>query len=232
MNKMINGYIKTSFVDYPGKICSVIFFGGCNFRCPYCHNPGLVNNTEPEFPFKLIEKHLDKRKGLIDAVTITGGEPTLYKELVEIIEKLKKRNLSIKLDTNGTNPEMLRKLIDNDLIDYVALDIKAPFSKYEKVIKTKINSNLVKESVKILIESKKDYEFRTTVHSELINEEDLLEIAKDLKGAKKWCLQVFMNYNQILDKEYMENNHIDMRKLEIIAEKIKKLNIINEINVR
>jgi pyruvate formate lyase activating enzyme len=229
---MINGYLKTSFVDYPGRICAVIFFGGCNFRCPYCHNPGLVNNTEPEYSFSLIEKHLEERKGLIEAVTITGGEPTLYSDLVGIIKKLKERNLLVKLDTNGSNPKMLRELIENKMIDYVAIDIKAPFSKYEKVIKTKVNADLIRKSVEILINSDIDYEFRTTVHSELINEDDLLEIANDLTGARKWCLQVFMNYNEILDKSYMENNHIDMRKLEIIAEKIKNLNLINEIVVR
>lgn len=229
---MINGYLKTSFVDYPDRMCSVIFFGNCNFRCPYCHNPSLVHGKDPEYSWKLIEEHLDKRKGMIEAVTITGGEPTLNSELVDICKKLKKRNLLIKIDTNGSNPKILKQLIDENLVDYIAMDMKAPFSEYEKVIKTKVDVELMKESTKIIINSGVNYEFRTTVHSELLDEDDLLQMAKDIKGAKKWCLQVFMNYNEVLDKAYMENNHIDMGKLEVVAEKIRKLNLIDEIIVR
>jgi len=229
---MINGYLKTSFVDYPDRMCSVIFFGNCNFRCPYCHNPALVFNNEPEYQWELIDEHLEKRKGIIEAVTITGGEPTMSPELIDVTRKLKDKNLLIKLDTNGSNPKMLKQMIDEKLVDYIAMDMKAPFSNYKKVILTDVNPELMKESAKMIINSNIDYEFRTTVHSELLKEEDFTEMAEDIKGAKKWCLQVFMNYHDVLDTSYMDNNKIDMGRLNKIAKRIKSLKSIKEIIVR
>lgn len=229
---MINGYLKTSFVDYPDRMCSVIFFGNCNFRCPFCHNPALVFNNEPEYSWELIENHLEKRKGIIEAVTITGGEPTMSPELVLVMKKLKERNLLIKLDTNGSNPKMLKQLIDEKLVDYIAMDMKAPFSNYKKVILTDVNPELMKESAQMIMNSGIEYEFRTTVHSELLNEDDIIKMSEDISGAKRWCLQVFMNYNDILDPKYMENNCFDMGKLKEIAKRIKSTDNITEIIVR
>src|SRR5690554_5488754 len=162
----IIGFQKTSLIDYPGKIVSIIFTQGCNFKCPYCHNSDLiffqsVNNEY--FPHDYIFSFLKKRKGLIDGVSITGGEPTLQPDLYNFIVKIKDINLNIKLDTNGSNPELIKSLIDDKLIDYIAMDIKGPLDKYECIIDNKINTDKIIKSISLIKNSKVDYEFRTTV---------------------------------------------------------------------
>lgn len=189
----ISGLQKTSLIDYPGKICCIVFTKGCNFRCGFCHNPELVDPTQ-----KLLEimeeefyNFLKKRMGILDAVTITGGEPTIHKDLPEFIKKIKKIGFLIKLDTNGTNPEMVKKLLTDKLIDYIAMDIKGPIDKYDKICNSKIDQNNILESINLIMNSGIDYEFRTTIVPTLHNENDFREIGKMIKGAKIYYLQQF-----------------------------------------
>ncbi len=212
------GIQKTSLIDYPHKISTVVFTAGCNFNCFYCHNRELINKSRA-LKSNAISKEevfnfLQKRKGKIDAVTITGGEPTLHKKLPEFISVVKKLGFLVKLDTNGTNPKMLKELIDKKLLDYVAMDIKAPlkWEKYKKIIR--INNKkffqLVLESVKILIQDQVDYEFRTSLSKGILTKSDIKEIVGEIKNKRVYYLQNFVNFN---NKELDEENKILYNKL-------------------
>jgi len=193
----IKGFVNLSLVDWDGKLSSVIFLPKCNFRCPFCYNSTLVLHPEKveTIPFERVEDYLKKQRGWIDGVCITGGEPTLHKDLPDLCSKLKEMGFLVKMDTNGTNPMMMKELMDRRLIDYIAVDIKAPLTveKYSKA--TRINAeNLlgkVKETIRILMRSKMDYEFRTTVVPTVHEEEDIKEICDRVKGCKKYVLQKF-----------------------------------------
>jgi pyruvate formate lyase activating enzyme len=193
----IKGFIDVSFVDWDGKISFVIFLPNCNFRCPFCHNLNLVFNPEKmdTIPFGYITEQLNKQRGWTDGVCITGGEPTLHSDLPELCSRLKKMDFLVKVDSNGTNPSMLKKLIENGLIDYVAMDVKAPLTveKYSKAIGVKAEKMLekVKESIETLLRSSMDYEFRTTVVPKLHDEEDIEQICHSLVGCRKYVLQKF-----------------------------------------
>ncbi len=193
----IKGFVDVSFVDWDGKLSSVIFLPTCNFRCPFCHNVNLVLHPEKldRIPFEDVEDQLKKQRGWIDGVCITGGEPTLHGGLPELCSQLKKMGFLVKLDTNGTNPTMLKELMDRGLVDYVAMDIKAPLNveKYSKATGIKAEKLLekVKESIRLLLGSNMDYEFRTTVVPTLHDEEDIKQICRSLKGCKKYVLQRF-----------------------------------------
>lgn len=193
----IAGYNPNSFVDYPKKLSAVIFIGGCNFDCWYCHNRHILSE-KGNYCENIILESIKKNLILLDAVTITGGEPTCEKkeDLLALIKKIKQLNLSVKLDTNGTNPKTLNFLKEH--IDYIAMDIKAPLDKY-KII-TPINNTLIKnikESIEI-IKNHPDYEFRTTFTPDL-TKDDIIEIAKTLKGAKSYYLQHFRPVEQFKD---------------------------------
>ncbi|MEA2065310.1 MAG: anaerobic ribonucleoside-triphosphate reductase activating protein [Patescibacteria group bacterium] len=216
MSIVIKGLQKFSLIDYKDKTAAVIFTGGCNFNCVYCHNRELISYDKKNMiSEKEILNFLQTRIKLLDAVSISGGEPTLQKDLLYFIKKIKKMGFLIKLDTNGTNPEMLENLINKNLIDYVAMDIKAPLDlkDYEKIIKVK-NKNLieaVKKSVKILLREKIDYEFRTTVAKDLLSKKDIEKIAREIKGAKKYYLQNFVKTEKI---SYNKLNPMDKNELE------------------
>lgn len=193
----IKGFINLSLVDWDGKLSSVIFLPNCNFRCPFCYNSTLVFHPEmvETVPFERVEDYLKKQKDWIDGVCITGGEPMLHDDLPDICSKLKEMGFLVKVDTNGTNPMMVKELMDRGLIDYIAVDIKAPLTveKYSKA--TGINAEKllgkVKETVKILLRSEMDYEFRTTVVPTLHEEEDIMKICDGIKGCRKYVLQKF-----------------------------------------
>ena len=198
----IKGLQKQTLIDYPGKIACTIFTFGCNFKCSYCHNPELiVDDGRPEIKEDDILEFLKERKGFLDGVCITGGEPTLNKELLEFIAKIKKLGFLVKLDTNGTNPDMLKELIDKKLIDYIAMDIKAPLESYENVTNAKVNKEGIKKSVDI-IKKFGNYEFRTTVVPGLFNEESAMEIGEWLKGSKRFYIQQFRGI-KTLDKSFV-----------------------------
>ncbi|MBP8017018.1 anaerobic ribonucleoside-triphosphate reductase activating protein, partial [Candidatus Gracilibacteria bacterium] len=191
----IAGIKKTSLLDYPGKIATIIFTLGCNFRCHYCHNPDFVL---PE-KIKLIKddlitekaffNFLEKRVGFIDGVVITGGEPTLQKDLYEFIKKIKKMGFLIKLDSNGRDPKILKRLIKNKLVDYIAMDIKNPIKKYKKIVNINLNLPAYEESIKIILNSDIDHEFRTTVVSGHHTKKDIENIGKLISGAKAYYIQ-------------------------------------------
>lgn len=187
----ISGFVKTSFVDYPGKIASVVFTQGCNLRCGYCHNHTLLDIRDASkriLPEQIFE-YLSKRKGMIDAVVVSGGEPTLQKNLHAFIQELKRMNLLIKLDTNGTNSDSLRALINDGLLDFIAMDLKAPLGKYERIAGTSpLELVSILESVDIIKNSGLAHEYRTTFCPGL-EEEDILSIILDFEIASNYVLQ-------------------------------------------
>lgn len=219
----IQGFQKTSLVDYPKNICSVIFLPGCNFRCGYCHNPELVidEGLNDIMDGWLLNK-LEERKGLVDHVCITGGEPTLHKDLPEFIKKLKVKGLKIKLDTNGTNPEMLKQLIKDKLLDFIAMDVKNVLEKYENTTKVKININVIKESIKIVIRSGIEHEFRTTILPVLHKKEDIIKIAKTVAGANRYVLQQFIPTEKILDENFSKETAYNTKELEEMRRECEK----------
>ncbi len=198
----IAGIQNNSFVDYPGKIAAVIFTSGCNMDCFYCHNRTIVENKNIKLydPEEFIEKII-LRKGFLDGVVITGGEPTLQPGLEDYIKRIKELDFSVKLDTNGTNPGILSKLIANKLIDYIAMDIKAPIEKYEEICGSIANIDNIRESINIIMENAPDYEFRTTFIPQL-DESDIKNIVSLISGAKKYVLQQFRKPQ--LDKKYID----------------------------
>jgi len=199
----IKGIQKTSLIDYPGKICSIIFLGDCNFRCGFCQNPDLIKSPGKleTIPEEEILEFLKSRKKWIDGVCLSGGEPLLYGDLPEFIKKIKEIGLLVKLDTNGTNPQMLDYLIKNKLVDYIAMDIKASLENYEKAAGVKVNMENIKKSVELIKNSSIDYEFRTTVVPGLFSKEEALKIGKWLSGSKRYFLQQFRP-ETVLDERF------------------------------
>ena len=195
----ILGFQKTTLLDYPHKLAATIFFGGCNFRCPFCHNAELVTqNALPELSHDAILAYLKKRTGILEGVCITGGEPTLSKGLPDFIHKIKNLGLLVKLDTNGSNPSMLKELMQTHTIDYVAMDIKNSPEKYEATAGAKVNLSNIQESIDLLLTATIPYEFRTTVVRELHTEEDFIKIGQWLQGASQYYLQNFVNSDRLI----------------------------------
>ena len=196
----IQGLQKLTLLDYPGKIACTVFLGGCNFRCPFCHNGGLVLADDADGIMSTSEflAFLDSRRGRLQAVCISGGEPTLHSDLPELISEIKSRGFEVKLDTNGTNPDMLSSLIADGLIDYVAMDIKNSPEKY--ALTTGVNSdfNAVRESAALLMQGRVDFEFRTTLAKELHTAEDMEIIGKWLSGSEKYFLQTYRDEGDLL----------------------------------
>lgn len=204
----IKGLQKTSLVDYPGKVCATIFTARCNFRCGFCHNKDLVLDYEklPEIREEEILEFLENRKKWIDGATITGGEPCVHGDrLIELIKKIKKLNLLVKLDTNGSFPDLIEKLLKEGWVDYISMDIKAPPEKYNKIAGVKVDLKNIKKSIELIKNSGVDYEFRTTVTPDL-NKDDLIEIGKLLQGSKKFAIQQFRIQKNKLINEKLENS--------------------------
>ncbi|MFC1728534.1 anaerobic ribonucleoside-triphosphate reductase activating protein [Nanoarchaeota archaeon] len=197
----IGGFQKQSLIDYPGKVASIIFTVGCNFRCPFCHNYELLcTGKAEEFDQEKILDYFKQNKNLLDGVVVTGGEPTLHEDLTEFIKKIKKLGLLVKLDTNGTNFEVLQKLIKEGLVDFVAIDVKnsLDFGKYNKTVGnvlTKEQFENVKKSLELIKGSGVEYEFRTTISKELHSEKDILQLCQDIKPAKHYSIQNFRQDN-------------------------------------
>lgn len=227
---LICGFQKFSLLDYPGKISAIIFTGGCNFRCPYCHNPELVHlkNFKEVISEKDFFDFLKSRQGQLDAVVITGGEPTLQKDLADFIKKIKKLGFLVKLDTNGSRPEMLEKIFRQNLADYVAMDVKAPFEKYKNIAGSAVNTGDIKKSIKLIINWNKEYEFRTTIVKSLLSADDILQIGKEIMGAKKYVLQKFIA-SKTLDPKYLSAtaySDAEFKKMRKAAKKyVKKCEI-------
>jgi len=189
----IGGLTRCSLIDFPGQMSAIIFTIGCNFRCPYCHNPELVDETVDIIPTEDVLTFLRTRIKQLDGVTITGGEPTMHDDLIPFIKEIKALGFKVKLDSNGTNPEMLEKIINEHLVDYLAMDIKAPFSDYASGVGRPVDIEKIKKSVRLIMSNTIPYEFRTTVVKALLSPEDIINISKDIKGAKKYYLQKFVS---------------------------------------
>ena len=199
----IKGLIENSFLDWDGKISTIVFTGGCNFRCPFCHNKELVLDSgkmadiSEDYIFNYIVTH----KKWIDGVVVTGGEPLLQPDILEFLQKIKNAGFLVKLDTNGYLPELLKKAVNQGLVDYVAMDLKSGISvdRYSAATGTKIDIEKIKQSINFLLENHVEYEFRTTIVPTLVTLEDLQDIAKNIKPESKWAWQNFRKTETLVD---------------------------------
>ncbi|NLJ97559.1 MAG: anaerobic ribonucleoside-triphosphate reductase activating protein [Clostridiales bacterium] len=197
----IHGFNKSTLLDYPKHLAATIFIGGCNMRCPFCHNASLVlrPQTQPTINQSDILAYLKKRKNILEGVCITGGEPTLYTDISLLIARIKELGFKVKLDTNGTNPDIIKDLVDNKLIDYVAMDIKNSKEKYKITSGNKaLSMDNIEGSVSFLLTDKVEYEFRTTIVNELHTKEDMDSIGIWLKGARAYYLQAYKDSGDII----------------------------------
>ncbi|BAL81698.1 anaerobic ribonucleoside-triphosphate reductase activating protein [Caldisericum exile] len=227
----IGAFQKFSLVDYPNKTCAIIFTLGCNFRCPFCHNRELVLPTlfPEEILFESIEDFLKSRVGLLDAVEFTGGEPLIYKDLVKIVKRIKDMGFLVKLDTNGSFPDRLKEILP--FVDYIAMDIKAPLERYSEAIGVNVLGNIIRESVQIIKNSGKDYEFRTTVFKNYFKTlDDFVKIGEIINRAKAYYIQQ-PHFDKVLDPTYpfetftnAELNEIK-KLMQNFAEKVEVRNI-------
>lgn len=219
----IFGYQKTTLLDYPEHVAATVFTGGCNFRCPYCHNPELVFGDPKEFAMdpQEIFAHLNKRKGILDGVCITGGEPTLQPDLEAFIRQIKEMGYAVKLDTNGFHPTILKRLLDEGLLDYVAMDLKATKEKYGLAVGIpSFDVTKIEESVEILLACKIPYEFRTTVVKGIHELDDFEEMAKWIAGCRAYYLQQFRD-GDLISKEngFAAFEEEEMREMANICKK-------------
>ena len=192
----IAGITKNTLLDYPGRVAAAIFTGGCDLRCLFCQNSSLVEGLIPEIKEEDVLSFLEKRRNNLTGVCITGGEPTLQPDLPDFIMKVRDLGYAVKVDTNGTEPKMLRELADRKLVDYVALDIKTGRKQYRELCKIDLDEEKVDDSAKLLIDDRfPDYEFRTTVVAEYFDRETAKEIGQWLKGARRYFLQNFVDTN-------------------------------------
>ena len=225
---LILGLQKLSLLDYPGKIACTVFLGGCNFRCPFCHNASLAmpDGSCEAISVEDFLAFLDSRRGRLQGVCISGGEPTLHHDLPELIREIKSRGFAVKLDTNGTNPEMLSSLINNGLIDYVAMDIKnSPDRYFESIGNSKFeirNSKLIENveaSASILMQGLVDFEFRTTLTRELHSAEDMEAIGQWIQGAEKYFLQTYRDEGDLIEGGFTAYNREETEALlEVVRE--------------
>ena len=227
----IGGLQKVSLIDYPGLISAIIFSQGCNFKCSYCHNPELVNPSlfQRCIKEKDLMDFLNTRKGKLDAAVITGGEPTIHDDLAPFIKKIKKMKFAVKLDTNGSQPQVIKTLLDEKLLDFIAMDIKAPLEKYKNVVKVPVNYDSIKESIELILKAKIPHEFRTTIVRSQLEEKDILQIAKLISGAKSYALQKFVPA-KTLDKKFLKEKSYPDEKFQKIKKHLE--NKIHSVLVR
>lgn len=213
----IGGLQKLTLLDYPGKVACTVFLSGCNLRCPYCHNPALVlpeQSNAPGMPESEVFAFLEQRKGKLDGICITGGEPTLQPELPGFLEKLRGLGYAIKLDTNGTNPGMLNRLLHDGILNYVAMDIKNSPSRYAETCGGADVLSKVRESADLLLNSPTDYEFRTTVCKPLHTEKEMEEIGRWLRGAKRYFLQPFVDTGDLVSGGVQAHTQDELTRLQ------------------
>jgi|TARA_B100002003_G_C14149383_1_gene552774 pyruvate formate lyase activating enzyme len=219
----IKGLQKTCLVDYEPYTACVVFLAGCNFRCGYCHNPDLVLRPNEIDTIKEEEffSFLDSRKKWIDGVVISGGEPCAYKDLPSFASKIKEKGFLVKLDTNGSNPILLKELLDKKLLDRVAMDIKTSLDDYNAVIGFEINPAKIKRSIDLIKESDIEYDFRTTVVPGLITKENVVKIGELLKGSKKFTIQNFRDKTDMIETRFKNVKPYSTEELEEMKESIK-----------
>lgn len=221
----IGGLQRLTLIDYPGHIAATVFTVGCNFRCPFCHNPELVSSIKYQVS-SILEKEffklLSERHGKLEGVCITGGEPTIQPDIVDFIRKIKDMGFKVKLDTNGARPDVLRNLFSEKLLDFVAMDIKNSPENYKKTANSNVDTERIRLSVELIRNSGIDYEFRTTVVPGLQKDSDFTSIGKWLEGAKKYVLQAFEDKGKILDPRLKKKTKGKRMDLEKIAKNIEK----------
>ena len=195
----ICGLQKLTLLDYPGHLACTVFLGGCNFNCPYCYNTSLIklDKAQEVYSEEELLSFLDSRKGKLSGVAITGGEPLINKDIKDLILKIREKGFKVKLDTNGSFPDVLENLIDEGLVDYVAMDVKNTYEKYGFTIGANVNTEKIKRSIEILLQNKVDYEFRTTIIKEFHEIDDFEEIGKMICGAKHYFLQSFLDKDNV-----------------------------------
>jgi pyruvate formate lyase activating enzyme len=218
----IKGIEKFATKDFPGYISSTVFTGGCNFRCPYCHNADLVLNPGriPTIDLNIFLSYLDSRIGWLDGICLSGGEPLMHEDIVVLARVIKDRGLLVKIDTNGSFPERLELLVQSGLIDQVAMDIKAPLNRYSEVVRVEVDARKINRSVSFLRNSGLNYIFRTTIVPGLLGEEDLIRIGEWLNGAKAFQLQQFTPQNTV-EPDFLKIQPYSNDKLSDWAEQLK-----------
>lgn len=216
---IISGIQKTTFIDYPGKIAATIFLAGCNFRCPFCHNRNLVLNERwlQKISPEEVLGYLKKRRKYLEGICITGGEPLIYNDIVSFIATIKKLNLAVKLDTNGTNPRLLKDLYDQKLIDYVAFDIKASLEKYNEVSGVNVNALKIKDAIRTVMGQTVAYEFRSTILPRFHPQAEIEKMAQLIKGARLYYLQNFVPRNT-LDQAFMNERSYTPEEMKVLSE--------------
>jgi pyruvate formate lyase activating enzyme len=228
---ILGGFQKTTLIDYPGKIATTVFTVGCNFRCPFCHNPELILGSRlPEFDKmeKVFLTFLKTRQDKLDGVCITGGEPTIQPDIIDFVKKIKKMGFAVKLDTNGMRPDVLKKLLDLKLLDFVAMDIKNCQKNYAKTVGGKVDLERIKLSVEMIRHCGLPYEFRTTVVPGIHTEKDFLAIANWLQGSERYFLQEYRE-GKILDEKLKKKTRGQKMNLEKIRKNIEKSFVLTGI---
>lgn len=216
----IGGIQKLSLVDYPGHVAAALFLSGCNMRCGYCHNPELVlpERLAPSIPVDEAMKFLQSRIGRLDGVVVSGGEPTIHADLPQLCRQIKSLGFDVKLDTNGTHPGMVKEMIQEGLVDFIAMDVKGPLDKYVEIAARPIDLDAITENIKLMIHSGISHEFRTTVVREQLSVDDFEKVGKLVKGAKRFALQHFQpgitvspqfaNYHTFTEDEFKQAKKI------------------------
>jgi pyruvate formate lyase activating enzyme len=227
----IKGLERLSAIDYPGKTCAIVFLAGCNFRCPYCHNPDLIKRPGdlPDISEEEVMGFLRDRRKWLDGLCITGGEPCMHRDLPDFIRRVKNEGFLVKLDTNGSNPGMVEQLLKEGLVDYISMDIKAPLDRYGEVARARVSGEDIQRSVDIIMNSGVEYEFRTTVAPRLFGKGDMERIGKWLKGAERFFVQGFRP-GVTLDRAFREEATFSEEELEDLARVAGKY--FKEVGVR
>lgn len=219
----IGGLQRVSLIDYPGLISAVVFLQGCNFKCSYCHNPELVDPRQFRSCIREndVLEFLDTRRGKLDAVSITGGEPALQDKLPAFIKQIKKMGFAVKMDTNGSQPKVIKNLFAEKLLDFIAMDIKAPLEKYKEIVKAPVKIDSIKESINLILKAKIPHEFRTTVVESQLGENDILQIGELIAGADHYVLQNFVP-TKTLDKKFLKEKSFSDEKLQQIKNQLEQ----------
>jgi pyruvate formate lyase activating enzyme len=230
----IGGIQKSSLIDYPGKLSSVIFCAGCNFDCPYCHNPGLVagqSSCADQMDMNALTGFLDQRRNFLDGVVVSGGEPTLQPDLLDLCRKIKAFGFAVKLDTNGSRPRVLQQLIQAGLVDYIAMDLKTDPVLYRSFIKPDCRPDPIVDSIALIMDSGLDYEFRTTCVKPIVTVRTIENILQLIAGAKRYALQRFRN-GDVLHPEFFKNSQSEYSAQEMLQLKALAEQSVAECIVR
>jgi pyruvate formate lyase activating enzyme len=222
---IFGGLQKNSLIDYPGRISCVLFACGCNFNCPYCHNPQLVRgcgDNMTAFDQQRAYDFIESRRGFLDGVVISGGEPTLQEDLPDVCEKIKGMGFPVKLDTNGSRPQVIKRLLDDDLVDYIAMDIKTDPERYNPLIQKDFNPDALLESIRLVMKSTVEYEFKTTCVKPLVDASAVEHISRLINGAPLYALQQFQHTNVLVPEFFQQNdcrfNEHELMSLQSIAQ--------------